>query len=169
MLQTSLLVVLILDSFMLVAAILLQSGKGTGMAASFGGVSSSPDAFIGTRQAGNLLTKISWWSGGLFLCIAFVLQIASAHTRAPKSVLDQAVTPAPASVPAPSTAAPALPFQNAPPAAAPGNPATPAPIATPSRGPAAPGGRATPRSAAPGATAPTSTTPAPGAPPSASK
>ena len=84
-----------LDSFVLVAAILLQSGKGTGMAASFGGVSSSPDAFIGTRQAGNLLTKITWWSGGIFLAIAFVLQIASARTRAPKSVLDQAVTPPP--------------------------------------------------------------------------
>jgi preprotein translocase subunit SecG len=170
MLQTSLLVVLILDSFVLVAGILLQSGKGTGMAASFGGVSSSPDAFIGTRQAGNLLTKISWWSGGLFLGIAFVLQIASAHTRVPKSVLDQSVTPAPASaVPTPSTTAPALPFQNAPPAATPVNPATPAPSSAPSRSRAAPTGSATPRSAAPGATAPTGTAPAPSAPPPASK
>jgi preprotein translocase subunit SecG len=169
MLQTSLLVVLILDSFVLVAAILLQSGKGTGMAASFGGVSSSPDAFIGTRQAGNLLTKISWWSGGLFLGIAFVLQIASAHTRAPKSVLDQAVTPPPAHVPAPSTAAPALPFENAPAAATPGNAATPVPSATPARGAAAPSGSASPRSTTSPPPAPAGPTPAPSATPPAPK
>jgi preprotein translocase subunit SecG len=145
MLQKLLLVLLILDSFFLVAAILLQSGKGAGMAASFGGVSSSPDAFIGTRQAGNLLTKIGWWSGGMFLAIAFVLQIASAHARVPKSVLDQAVTPAPVApaTPAPTTAAPALPFQPAPTAttgaAVPGaaSPAPPAggPASTPARTP----------------------------------
>src|ERR1700730_6069286 len=111
MLQTVLLVLLILDSGVLAIAILLQSGKGTGMAASFGGVSSSPDAFIGTRQAGNLLTKMTWWSGGIFLGIAFVLQITSTHARTPRSVLDQSVTPPPAAPSgpnAPSTAAPAL-------------------------------------------------------------
>ena len=61
MFTTLLLILLIIDSFVLVAAILLQAGKGRGMAASFGGVSSSPDAFIGTRQAGNWLTRITWW------------------------------------------------------------------------------------------------------------
>src|SRR5579863_7597150 len=79
MFQKLLLTLLIIDSFVLAAAVLLQSGKGTGMAASFGGVSSSPDAFIGTRQAGNLLTKIGWWSGGIFLAIALRRQIAPAR------------------------------------------------------------------------------------------
>jgi preprotein translocase subunit SecG len=123
MLTTLLLGLLILDSFVLVAGILLQSGKGQGMAASFGGVSSSPDAFIGTRQAGNLLTKVSWWAIGIFLLIAFVLQIASARSTTPKSVLDRALTPPPAprSLPtqAPTSGAPALPFQPAPSAPAP--------------------------------------------------
>jgi preprotein translocase subunit SecG len=116
MLTTVLLVLLILDCFVLVAAVLLQSGKGSGIAASFGGVSSSPDAFIGTRQAGNLLTKISWWSGGIFIAISFILQIASVHTRTPKSVLEQGLTPPPAA-PAPTnpnSTAPALPFQPSP-------------------------------------------------------
>jgi preprotein translocase subunit SecG len=146
MFQKLLLSLLIVDCFVLAAAVLLQSGKGTGMAASFGGASSSPDAFIGTRQAGNLLTKIGWWSGGIFLAIALVLQISSAHARVPKSVLDQAVTPPPAapSTQAPATPAPALPFQAAP-AAAPG---------------AAPGATL-PGTAAPGAAAPT---PAPAKP-----
>jgi preprotein translocase subunit SecG len=154
MLQKLLLVLLILDSFLLVAAILLQSGKGTGMAASFGGVSSSPDAFIGTRQAGNLLTKIGWWSGGIFLGIAFVLQISSARARVPKSVLDQAVTPAPAAPATPTRSAPVLPFQAAPaatPAATPGGvPATASPAAPPVSAPASapartpPTGKSTP-------------------------
>ena len=102
---TFLLVLLVIDSFVLIAAILLQSGKGNGLAASFGGVSSSADSLLGTRQAGNLLTKASWWGAGIFLFLSLVLSIASTQRRAPKSVLDQAFTqPA---TPAPTAPAPA--------------------------------------------------------------
>jgi len=101
MLYTFLLILLIIDSLVLVAAILLQSGQGGGMAASFGGVSSSASSFLGTRQTGNLLTKASWWCGGLFLGLSFLLAIASTRSRAPKSVLDQTFQqPAPVSAPA---------------------------------------------------------------------
>ena len=117
---------LILDCLVLAAAILLQSGKGGGVAASFGGVSSSSDAFIGTRQAGNLLTSVSWWATGIFIGLAFVLQIMSTHTRAPSSVLDKPFSrPA---APAPAQSAPALPLQSAP--------ATPTPL--PQANPAVP-------------------------------
>jgi preprotein translocase subunit SecG len=139
---TFLLVLLILDSLVLIAAILLQSGKGSGLSASFGGVSSSADSLLGTRQAGNLLTKTSWWGGGLFLFLALVLSVASTQRRTPKSVLDQAFTQpaapaAPATTPAtggaagipltpaPSTAAPAVPGSSQPAEApAPAAPAT---------------------------------------------
>jgi len=139
---TFLLVLLILDSLVLIAAILLQSGKGTGLSASFGGVSSYADTLLGTRQAGNLLTKTSWWGGGLFLFLALVLSVASTQRRTPKSVLDQAFTQpaapaAPATgttapgaaagvplTPAPSTAAPAVPGTSQPAAPAPAAPAT---------------------------------------------
>jgi preprotein translocase subunit SecG len=131
-----LLVVLVVVSLVLIAAVLLQSGKGGGVAASFGGVSSSADAFIGQRQAGNLLTKISWWGGGAFLALAFILQILSARAAsAPESVLDrlqrQSATPpatkggaatAPAAPLEPVKAAPAAPTPAAPTPAAP-NPA----------------------------------------------
>jgi preprotein translocase subunit SecG len=154
----TLLGLLILDSFVLIAAILLQAGKGSGMAASFGGVSSSPDAFIGTRQAGTWLTKITWWAGGIFMGIAFVLQIASARGRTPKSVLEQGLTPAPAApAQAPSSNAPALPFL-------PGQ-ATPAPGAqnpAPSGAGAAPNPAPSPAQKAPaGKQAPAAPTPAP--------
>jgi preprotein translocase subunit SecG len=102
---TFLLVLLIIDSVVLVTAILLQAGKGNGLAATFGGVSSSADSLLGTRQAGNLLTKASWWGAGIFLFLSLVLSIASTQRRAPKSVLDQAFTqPA---TPAPTAPAPA--------------------------------------------------------------
>jgi preprotein translocase subunit SecG len=135
MLYTFLIILLILDSVVLVTAILLQSGKGGGLAASFGGATSAADSLIGTRQAGNLLTKASWWCGGIFLLLAFVLQIASARTRVPASVLDKPLTTAPAA-PAPITtgkANPAIPLETpknaAPAATAPAKPAeaTPAP------------------------------------------
>src|SRR6185369_7078691 len=83
-------------------------------AASFGGVSSSASSFLGTRQAGNLLTKASWWCGGLFLGLAFLLSLASTRTRAPKSVLDQAFPNAPAPVAPPASANPAVPLSPAP-------------------------------------------------------
>jgi len=140
MLFNFLLGLLILDSVILVAAVLLQAGKGGGVAASFGGASSSADAFIGTRQAGNLLTKASWWGGGLFIFLAFVLQLMSTRARVPQSVLDQPFTQTPASTtPAKGAATPALPLEpaqpkGATPTPAPGKatPATPAP-ATPKR------------------------------------
>lgn len=115
---TFLLVLLVIDSLVLIAAILLQSGKGNGLAASFGGVSSSADSLLGTRQAGNLLTRTSWWGGAIFLFLAFVLSLASMRQRAPKSVLDQAFTPAPvpAAAPAAPNASSAIPLTPAAPA-----------------------------------------------------
>ena len=107
---------LVIDCVVLGAAILLQSGTGGGMAASFGGASSSADAVLGVRQAGNFLTAASWWAGGIFLFLAFVLAMMSSRNRAPTSVLDQA-TPAPvpaATSPAPGATAPALPLEQAP-------------------------------------------------------
>jgi preprotein translocase subunit SecG len=129
-----LLVLLVIVSLVLVAAVLLQSGKGGGVAASFGGVSSSADAFIGTRQAGNLLTKVSWWGGGVFLFLAFVLQILSSRAAAvPESVLDRLARQAapPATAPAKGGAVPAAPLEPATKA-----PATPAPTTTAAPAPA---------------------------------
>ena len=125
MLYTFLVTILIIDAIVLIAAILLQSGKGGGLAANFGGASSSPDAFIGVRQAGTILTKASWWCGGIFLALAFILQIMGTSTRAPRSILERSLATPPASAPAttaPATGGTALPLEPATPA-----PVTPAP------------------------------------------
>src|SRR5919197_3603589 len=123
MLYSILIVLLTIDSLILIASVLLQSGQGQGLAATFGGVSSSASSFFGTRQTGNLLTKASWWCGGIFLLLAFILSLASTRNRAPRSVLDQTFPNAPATAPA----APANP--NATPAV----PLTPAPEPTKSQ------------------------------------
>ncbi len=75
-------------SVLLCVAILVQSGKGGGLAASFGGASSSTDSFIGGRQTATALTKASWIGGGLFLFLALVLAVLSARpTAVPESIL----------------------------------------------------------------------------------
>ncbi len=86
---TVLLVLLVLDSIVLVTVILMQAGKGGGLSASFGGAGSSSDSFMGTRQMGNLLTRLTWWAGGLFLALGFALSIMSSRAAAPRSLFDQ--------------------------------------------------------------------------------
>src|SRR5947199_5872485 len=135
MLYTFLMVLLTIDSIVLIVAILLQSGQGQGLAATFGGVSSSASSLFGTRQTGNLLTKASWWGGGIFLFLSFLLSLASSRGRAPRSVLDQAFPNAPATAPAPTnsgTQSP-VPLTPAPQPAAPATPnqGTKAPTKTP--------------------------------------
>jgi preprotein translocase subunit SecG len=113
---TFLVVLLIIDSLILALAILVQSGKGGGLAASFGGATTSAEAFMGLRQAGNLFTKLSWWCGGIFLFLAFVISLLSVRARAPESVLDRAfdqpAVPA-QTTPATTAPAPAVPLEPA--------------------------------------------------------
>lgn len=139
MLYTFLLTLLVIDCIVLIFAVLAQSGKGGGLAASFGGASSSPDALIGIRQAGNLLTTISWWGGGIFLGLSFILQIMSTHTSAPRSVLEKGLGSQPVNVAPAPTSAPAVPLEPAPSATTPttqapqGAPAAKPPTTAPKR------------------------------------
>jgi preprotein translocase subunit SecG len=125
---SALVVILVIVSIVLIGAILLQSGKGSGLAASFGGASSSSDV-IGTHQLATGLTKYTWYIGGFFLLLAYVLFIMSARPKSPKSILDQAPAAqqpvAPVQQQAPAGANPLVPLQPAPTA--------PAPATTPPR------------------------------------
>lgn len=82
------LMLFMIDSALLILVVLLQSGKGAGLAAEFGGASSSTDTFLGGRQAATLLTKASWTLGGVFMGLALLLAILSARQRTPTSVLE---------------------------------------------------------------------------------
>ncbi|HUQ48765.1 MAG TPA: preprotein translocase subunit SecG [Gemmatimonadaceae bacterium] len=136
MLYNILLVILVIDAFVLIAAILLQAGKGSGLAANFGGASSSPDAFIGIRQAGTLLTSATWWCAGIFLALAFILQILSTRQQVPKSVLEDTFgTPAP-TAPAPVTQPPTTTVPGTLPLTAAPSPAGTTPLTSPATPPA---------------------------------
>ena len=94
---TFLVIMLIVDSLVLAAVVLLQAGKGGGLAAMGGGAST--DSFFGGRQATTILTKMSWWCGGIFLGISLVLSGMSASTAAPRSVLEGLEAPSPIQLP----------------------------------------------------------------------
>lgn len=122
-----LLTLLVINSIVLVTAVLLQAGKGSGLSANFGGSSSSSDSFVGTRQAATLLTRATWWGGGIFLVLAYVLQIMGTRASTPRSVLDPlsrqsapaSTAPAPANAPSAVPLTPLNPAPTAPPAAPP--------------------------------------------------
>ncbi len=87
---TFLIVSISLIALFLCIIILIQAGKGGGLAASFGGASSSTDSFMGGRQTANALTRMSWYGGGGFLFLALVLAVLSARPNASaESILRQ--------------------------------------------------------------------------------
>lgn len=91
-------ILLILDSIVLATAVLLQSGQGGGLAGLGGGAST--DSFLGGRQATTVLTKASWWAGGLFLAFSVILAGLSTGGSAPRSVLEEQLqVPTPVSAP----------------------------------------------------------------------
>jgi preprotein translocase subunit SecG len=105
---TFLVVLMAVVGVLLGVVVLLQSGKGGGLAASFGGSGSSSDTFLGGRQAATLLTKASWILGGIFLGLAIILSILSAQSREPTSVLEGEFQPA--ATPQEGAPAPLLPL-----------------------------------------------------------
>ncbi len=69
------LVLLILDALLLATVVLLQSGEGGGLASLGGGMT---DRVVGGRQAVTLLTRMSWWCGGIFLGLSLILSVMAA-------------------------------------------------------------------------------------------
>lgn len=92
-----LLTVLILDAVFLSVVILLQAGKGGGLAA-MGGGAAATDGVLGGRQATTVLTRATWTSGTIFMVLSLVLSIMSSRSAAPTSILRPE---APATAPAP--------------------------------------------------------------------
>lgn len=88
-----LVVILVLDSLILATAVLLQAGQGGGLATMGGGAGT--ETVMGGRQATTLLTKVTWWSAGIFLFLALVLTFMSQQSGQVRSVLEGQGQPAP--------------------------------------------------------------------------
>ena len=94
-----LLALLILDGIFLGVVVLLQSGKGGGLAA-MGGGAAATDGILGGRQATTMLTRATWITGGTFMALSLILSIMSSRTQLPQSILRQDLAPtAPAAQP----------------------------------------------------------------------
>ena len=94
-----LLALLVLDGLFMAVVILLQAGKGGGLAA-VGGGAAMTEGILGGRQATTVLTRATWISGSIFMALALVLSIMSSRSTAPTSVIQVPAT-APTTAPEP--------------------------------------------------------------------
>ncbi len=95
-----LLAALVLDGLFLSVVILMQAGKGGGLAAVGGSCGTMADGVLGGRQATTVLTRATWGAGAAFMILALILSIMSSRTAVPESVI-QVDAPATQSAPAP--------------------------------------------------------------------
>jgi preprotein translocase subunit SecG len=91
---------LILDAILLSVVVLLQAGQGGGLASLGGG---GTDTVLGGRQAVTILTKLTWWCGGIFLVLSLALSLTprGGNSSALQEKLRAATPAAPSQAPLP--------------------------------------------------------------------
>src|SRR6202022_359128 len=105
----------VMNCFVLIIVVLLQSGKAADLAGAFGGAGSQ--TAFGPRGAATILSQATTWCAIMFMicAMALVLRIDRAESQTGGSVLQQHSKPAPQSAPAtPTGNTPAVPQSNAP-------------------------------------------------------
>jgi preprotein translocase subunit SecG len=124
MLRTSLMVFHVLLAFLLVAAILIQRGKGAEVGTAFGAGASG--TVFGARGSASFLTRATAIMATLFFVTSLSLAFLSSQRQAPTSILDE--EPA-----AETTTLPSPPAADSAPAAGSGAATAPADAGTESR------------------------------------
>ena len=91
---------LILDAIVLSIVVLLQAGQGGGLASLGGG---GTDTVLGGRQAVTILTKLTWWCGGIFMVLSLLLSFVprGGNSSGLQERLRQATPAAPSQAPLP--------------------------------------------------------------------
>lgn len=104
---TGLLILLVLDCVALTIVVLLQAGKGGGLAAGFGGAGTGIE-MMGSRQTATFLHNATKWLGGAFLVICFVISILTVRGSGPRGLIEREMgnQPPTTSEAAPPTALP---------------------------------------------------------------
>lgn len=87
--ETFLIIVHVIACIVLVGSILLQSGKGGGMGAGFGGAAAAGQQIFGGRGAANFLGKATVVIAATFMCTSLGLAYISSQS---KSALDLTLT-----------------------------------------------------------------------------
>jgi preprotein translocase subunit SecG len=129
---------LILDAILLSVVVLLQAGQGGGLAG-LGGATT--DTVLGGRQAVTILTKLSWWCGGIFMVLSLLLSFTPRGGNS--SGLQERLRQG-----SPAAAAPQAPLPLGAPAQSAPNQKSPLPLGTPTQ-PAAGAPKAAPQTAKP--------------------
>lgn len=119
----------VLICLLLVTVVLMQAGKGGGLAGAFGGPGGAGQSLFGSRGAGNFLTRATVTLGGLFFVTSIALALLTANQQLGQQSLIQQeasqqsgagdVAPPPPATPLP---APADEEQGTPPAGTPESP-----------------------------------------------
>jgi len=98
--MTTLIAVLhILTSLFIIGVVLLQSGKGAEMGASFG--SGGSQSVFGASGGGNFMTRITTAAAVIFMLTSLTLAYISGHAPGSTIMTNKAVQQAPAQQPAP--------------------------------------------------------------------
>ena len=100
----ALLILLVLDCLALMVVVLLQAGKGGGLAAGFGGAGTGIE-MMGSRQTATFLHNATKWLGGAFLVICFAISILTVRGTGPRSLIESELQGQPPAA-QPSAAAP---------------------------------------------------------------
>src|SRR5262249_12666667 len=120
----------VMNCFVLIIVVLLQSGKAADLAGAFGGAGSQ--TAFGPRGAATLLSRATTWCAVMFMVCAMALVLRVDKADQGGSILQKFSKPAPATKSLPAKPAPATPQSSAPqsttpPASAPQSGTTPAP------------------------------------------
>jgi preprotein translocase subunit SecG len=94
----------IIICFSLVITVLLQAGKGGGLAGAFGGGGGAGQTLFGGRGAATFLSKATTVLGIAFMTTSLILALLSGGRGGPSSILREA--PAPGTAPPPATSQP---------------------------------------------------------------
>jgi preprotein translocase subunit SecG len=98
---TFLVILILVDAVFLSIVILLQSGKGGGLA----GIAAGGQAtqILGARQAPDFLEKASWVLGAALIALCFIAPFTIGGIDERRSVLEERATEAPLEAPLPTT------------------------------------------------------------------
>ncbi len=84
-------VIHVLISIVLCVAVLMQSGKGGGLAGAFGGGGGAPQQVLGSRGVTTLLHKVTIWAGIGFMVTSLVLfMMSGSGPTGGESILEEA-------------------------------------------------------------------------------
>lgn len=103
---TLVLVIHVLVSLVIVAAVLLQAGKGASIGSTFGGSSSSSQTIFGSAGPATLLAKVTYGCAAVFMITSIALTYMSTRQRTESIMQDvpAATAPAPSAPVAPPEA-----------------------------------------------------------------